>query len=131
MPTVDDMGMREWIEEGRFVASLSGYALTGDTLHHRSSTWSVAGMRAEVEDGSIGLATPRVTSDASTAPGDPPRGLPTHVVVRITTATGELIVIDAPAKRVRQAHDLALRVNRASAYFTERQRSAQDPARIR
>lgn len=122
--------MREWIEEGRFVASLSGYALTGDTLHHRSNTWPVAGMRAEVEDGSIGLVTPRAASDASAAPRDPVRGPAPHVIVTITTVTGGTIVIVAPAKRVRQAHDLALKVNRASAYFAGRQRSEHDPARI-
>lgn len=122
--------MREWIEEGRFVASLSGYALTGDTLHHRASTWSVLGMRAEVVEGSVGQVMPADPFDADApAPEDAPTS-PPQVVVEIATADGGRIVIDAPAKKLRQAHDFALKVNQASAYFTSRQRTPQNPARI-
>ena len=127
--------MREWIEEGRFVASLSGYALTGDTLYRGSSTWPVAGMRADVVEGPAGRAT-AAASDADTAASGPAQENSENsensenIVVRITTADGTLIAIDTPAKKLRQAHDLALRINRASAYFTDRQRTSQDPARI-
>lgn len=128
--------MREWIEEGRFVASLSGFALTGDTLHHRASTWSVLGMRAEVVEGSVGQVMPADASgDDAPAPevAPPPDDAltsPPQVVVEITTADGGRIVIAAPAKKLRQAHDLALKVNQASAYFASRQQTPQDPARI-
>lgn len=131
VPTVDVMGMREWIEEGRFVASLAGYALTGDTLHHGSSTWSVLGMRAEVVEGSVGRVT---TGGASPDGTETPRTTPeisTPVVLQITTADDTRILVEAPAKRLRQAHDLALKINQANAYFTDRRRSSPDPARIR
>ena len=129
VPTVDVVGMREWIEEGRFVASLAGHALTGDTLHRGSSTWPVAGMRADVVEGPAGRAT-AAASGADTAASGPAQENSQNIVVRITTADGTRIAIDTPAKKLRQAHDLALRINRASAYFTDRQRTSQDPARI-
>ncbi|OIQ85756.1 hypothetical protein GALL_323930 [mine drainage metagenome] len=122
--------MREWIEEGRFVASLAGYALTGDTLHHGSSTWPVAGMRAEVVEGSTGRAGPDAAPGEDAAPPDPTLEISTDVAVTITMADSTRIVIDAPAKKLRQAHDLALKINRASAYFADRQRTSHDTARI-
>jgi len=131
VPTVDVMGMREWIEEGRFVASLAGYALTGDTLHHGSSTWSVLGMRAEVVEGSVGLVTTGGDAPEGTEPPGTTPDISTQVVLQIAAADGARIVIEAPAKRLRQAHDLALKINQANAYFTDRHRTSQDPARIR
>jgi hypothetical protein len=124
------MGMREWIEEGRFVASLAGYALTGDTLHQGSSTWPVLGMRAEVVEDPAGPVTPDAAPGEGAAATDPAHEIAAAVVVRITMPDGTRIAIDAPAKKLRQAHDLALKINRASAYFTDRQRTSQDPARI-
>jgi len=122
--------MREWIEEGRFVASLAGYALTGDTLHQGSSTWPVLGMRAEVVEHPAGPVTPDAAPGEDVAATGPTHEIAADVVVRITMADGTRIAIDAPAKKLRQAHDLALKINRASAYFSDRQRTAQDPARI-
>ena len=125
------MGMREWIEESRFVASLAGYALTGDTLHQGPNTWPVAGVRADV----FGDTLRRVSSLGTTG-GD---GLllhelpvdPTVTVVQLTLADDTLILIEAPVKKLEQAHFFARKINQASAYFTAKTNTSPDSARTR
>ena len=124
-----DMGVREWIQESRFVASLAGYALTGDTLHQGPNTWPVAGMRADV----IADARGRISglgADGREAvllqdlPADP-----TLIVVQLTLADATLILLQLPAKNREQANVFARKINQASAYFTAKSRARPDSAR--
>ena len=118
--------MREWIEEGRFVASVAGYALTGDTLHQGPNTWPVAGLRADVFDGT----GPRETSIGSEGPVlDEPPANPANLVVQITLADDTLILIEVPVKKRGQTHLFARKINQASVYFTAKTNRSPDSAR--
>ena len=106
-----DMGMQEWIAESRFVASLGGYALTGDTLHQGPNTWPVAGVRAEVFD------------DAHPSAGGDERLSQLRTVVVLITIAGDFgIFVEVPAKKLEQAHFFARKINQASVYFTAKVR---------
>lgn len=125
------MGMREWIEEGRFVASIAGYALTGDTLHQASNTWPVAGIRADVVDDTLRHVSNLGTACGDTLPLDKLRVDPTTLVVQITLADDSLILIEVPVKKLEQAHFFARKINQASVYFTAKTNRSPDSARTR
>lgn len=129
--TVPNVGLRDWIEESRFVASLAGYALTGDTLHQGPNTWPVAGVRADVFDDTVRRVSRLGTTGSDglllhELPADP-----TIVVVQLTLADDMLILIEVPTKKLEQAHFFARKINQAGVYFAAKTNTAPNAAHTR